>query len=183
MKWPYELGASLTTLQSEFDLVVAQFERPLVQFLHRFVFRTDVALDLAQESFVKAYQNLHRYDSARPFSTWLFSIASNLAKDYLRRQGRLVPMDGVDSAAEEAAPLFLRPDRQLQAAELGAAMEEAVAALPLLLREPLLLRHTAGLSVEETAEALGVSTNVVKVRLFRARQKLQEMLGKEWLGA
>ena len=183
MKWPYELGASLPTLQSEFDLVVAQFERPLVQFLHRFVFRADLAVDLAQESFVKAYENLHRYDAARPFSTWLFSIASNLAKDYLRKHGRLVPMDCLDGATEASSPVFRRPDRQLEATELGAAIEEAVAALPLLLREPLLLRHTAGLSIEEIAEALGVTANVVKVRLFRARQKLQELLGKEWLGA
>jgi RNA polymerase sigma-70 factor (ECF subfamily) len=181
MNWPYELGASTSTLQKAFDCVVAQFQRPLAQYLYRFVFRQDTALDLTQETFVKAFQNLHRYDNARPFSTWLFSIASNLAKDHLRKHSRRheVPCD--EAAEDERELCFRRPDRQLEAAELGHAIEEAIAALPLLYREPLLLRHTAGLSVEQTAELLGITPGVVKIRLFRARTRLQESLGKEWL--
>ena len=61
------------------------------------------------------------------------------------------------------------------------ALEAAIGDLPLLYREPLVLRHTAGLSVEQTAEVLGTTAGVVKTRLFRARARLQEALGKEWL--
>ena len=181
MKWPYELGASASTLQIAFEQVVAQFERPLVQFLYRFVFRTETALDLAQETFVKAFQNLHRYDNTRPFSTWLFAIASNVAKDFLRKHSRIteIPIPEPETGACIAA--FRQPDQQLDAAELALAIEEAVSALPLSYREPLLLRHTAGLSVEQVAEVLGTTVGVVKTRLFRARCKLQETLGKEWL--
>lgn len=183
MNWPYELGAAHSTLEQEFECVVAQFERPLAQFLFRFVGRRETALDLAQETFMKAFQNLHRYDPRRPFSTWIFSIASNLAKDFLRKHSRFseAPLD--EACDGDCEPPFLRPDRRLDAAELGAAIEQAVASLPLTLREPLLLRHTAGLSIEEAAALLGTTTGVVKTRLFRARQKLQELLGKEWLSA
>lgn len=181
MNWPYELGASQSALQSDFDAVVRQFQRPLAQYLHRYVCQREAAIDLTQETFVKAYQNLHRYDPTRPFSTWIFSIASNLAKDRLRKTTRAaeVPYSELDDLGE--APCFQRPDRQLDASELGQALEAAIAALPLLYREPLVLRHTAGLSVEQTAEVLGTTAGVVKTRLFRARSRLQEALGKEWL--
>lgn len=181
MNWPYELGASISTLRDHFESVVAQFERPLAQFLYRFVFRPETALDLAQETFVKAFQNLHRYDSARPFSTWLFSIASNLAKDYLRKHAHITTTPLDEALVDGYEPCFRQPDRQLEATELGQALEAAIASLPLIYREPLLLRHTAGLSVGQTAEVLGTSDGVVKTRLFRARAKLQESLGKEWL--
>ena len=67
MNWPYELGASVSALQNGFEEVVACFERPLAQFLYRFVFRQETAIDLTQETFVKAFLNLHRYDNTRPF--------------------------------------------------------------------------------------------------------------------
>ncbi len=181
MNWPYEVGASLSVLQGGFETVVQQFQRPLAQYLYRFVLQREVAIDLTQETFVKAFQNLHRYDNTRPFSTWLFSIASNLAKDRMRKISRAseVPYSEHDDYVEE--PRFRRPDRQLETAELGQALEAAITALPLLYREPLLLRHTAGLNVEQTAEVLGTTAGVVKTRLFRARARLQEALGKEWL--
>jgi RNA polymerase sigma-70 factor (ECF subfamily) len=185
MKWPYELGTSHSTLQNQFEVVVAQFERPLAQFLFRFVFQQEAALDLAQETFVKAFRNLHRYDNARPFSTWLFAIASNVAKDHLRKNARRAELIASAATWQEAStPETLcvdQPDRQLDAYELGDAIERAIASLPLVYREPLLLRHTAGLSIEETGDALGTSPGVIKTRLFRARQMLQETLGKEWL--
>jgi RNA polymerase sigma-70 factor (ECF subfamily) len=181
MKWPYELGTSLPTLQRDFELVVATFERPLVQFLFRFVFDHGTALDLAQETFVKAFQNLSRYDNTRAFSTWLFAIASNLAKDHVRKTTRRTALFAGAAADSADEVCFNQPDRNLDTRELGDAIEAAIASLPLIYREPLLFRHAAGLSIDETAEALGTSTAVVKTRLFRARQLLQETLGKEWL--
>lgn len=181
MNWPYEQGTPVSTLRDAFDVVVAQFQRPLAQYLYRFVFRQDAAIDLTQETFVKAFQNLHRYDNTRPFSTWLFSIASNLAKDRLRKTSRAAEVPYSEFAEGGPDLHFRQPDHQLDATELGRALEEAIAALPLLYREPLLLRHTAGLSVEQTADVLGTSVGVVKTRLFRARTKLQEVLGKEWM--
>lgn len=181
MNWPYELGASVSTLQSAFEMVVTQFERPLAQYLYRFVFRHEAAIDLTQETFVKAFQNLHRYDNTRPFSTWLFSIASNLGKDYLRKTSRVTEVPYSEFTGEDPDLHFRQPDRQLEASELAQALEQAIATLPLLYREPLLLRHTAGLSVEQTAAVLGTTEAVVKTRLFRARARLQEVLGKEWL--
>ena len=153
-------------MQDAFEQVVAQFERPLVQFLYRFVFHSETALDLAQETFVKAFQNLHRYDNARPFSTWLFAIASNVAKDFLRKHSRITEVPISEPETSVCTATFRQPDQQLDAAELARAIEEAVAALPLRYREPLLLRHTAGLSVEQVAEVLGTTVGVVKTRLF-----------------
>jgi len=181
MKWPYELGTTLPTLQRDFELVVTTFERPLVGFLFRFVLDHATTLDLAQETFVKAFQNLSRYDNTRPFSTWLFAIAANLAKDHLRKTARRAGCVslGTHESADEVS--FDQPDRNLETLELGNAIDAAIAALPLIYREPLLLRHIAGLSLDETADALGTSAGVVKTRLFRGRQLLQQTLGKEWL--
>ncbi len=181
MNWPYEFGASASTLHEAFASVVAHFQRPLAQFMFRFVHRQDAALDLTQEAFVKAFQNLHRYDSARSFSTWLFALASNLAKDHLRKHGQREEVPWEEQFEGDGDLPVRRPDHQVEAAELGAAIEHAIADLPLIYREPLLLRHTAGLSVEQTAEALETSVGVIKTRLFRARARLQEALGREWL--
>ncbi len=164
--------ACLAGDRDAFACLVERYQSPLVGYLARMVGET-VALDVAQESFVRAWQGLGTYDPRWKFKTWLYAIASNAAIDHLRarRQRRLVPLDVEPSADTQDAS-----DAAL-GAELARSLDEAIALLPDEYREPLLMRHPGGLAYAEIAESTGLPLGTVKVRIFRARQRLRQMLG------
>lgn len=135
------------------------------------------AQDLAQETFIRAYKNLDRFDRNKPATPWLCKIAANLCRNWLRDH-RELPHDFTDdqiilpptSGPEE---LYLQQESE---AELVAALET----LPLIYREVLLLRHVGELSYAEIGEALDLELSIVKNRLYRGRMMLKEkLLGKE----
>lgn len=141
----------------------------------------EAALDLTQDSFVAAYRNLARYDSARPFRPWLTTIALNRCRDWRRRQRvRLLlsfatdPQAAIDAAADDAPDA----ERQIAGRTEIAALSRQIGQLPTGLREVLLLRTVEGLSQAETAEALGITIKAVETRLVRARTMLAEKVGR-----
>jgi len=142
------------------------------------------AEDAAQETMIKAFRNLRSFRSESKFSTWLVSIALNEARNRLRRLKR-APMESLDADQEsyegDFTPAMLTdwreiPSEALERAELRTALQTAVSELPPIYREVFTLRDLEELNVEETARALGVTANVVKVRLHRARMLLQKRL-------
>jgi RNA polymerase sigma-70 factor (ECF subfamily) len=142
------------------------------------------AEDAAQETMIKAFRNLRSFRSESRFSTWLVSIALNEARSRLRKSKR-VQLESLDEGAEnyegDFTPAMLTdwreiPSEALERAELRTALQTAVAELPPIYREVFTLRDLEELNVEETAKALGVTANVVKVRLHRARMLLQKRL-------
>ena len=180
MNWPYEHGTQPEKLAANFETVVRSFEGPLLRFLRGYVAREAVVAELAQDVFVKAYNQLVRYDPSRPFSAWFFTIAANHARDHLRHE-RTHHSDPIEeSVFEHSQPAYLTPDRQLVSAELSAALDAAIQNLHPTYKEPLLLRHSSGLSVKEISEVLGISADTVKTRLSRARRQLQETLAPDW---
>ncbi len=155
-----------------------RFERPVFSLIVRIVRRPEVAEEIAQESFVRAWKALGRFDPQRKFSSWLFKIAHNAALDSLRRrgeeplsldapvvEGEAAPELPADPAAED--PLVRTTFRAA-----GRALERALAELRPQYREILLLRFAEELSYEEIAEVTGSPLGTVKVHLFRARQEL-----------
>ena len=134
------------------------------------------AEDVMQEAYVNAYAHLSQFDGRAQFSTWLTKIAVYEALARVRRQRRYEPLD--DAPMERHMPTTSSPDPERQAfgRELGALIESAVDALGDGYREVFMLRQVEGLSTAETAEALGVSEDVVKTRLSRARQAMQQDL-------
>jgi RNA polymerase sigma-70 factor (ECF subfamily) len=143
-------------------------------FLHRMTGCQETALDLAQETFVRVWQARHRYEAGGRFSTWLFAIAANLARNHARWRSR-----------HPEAPLpedDLRPDSSLDPAATAAAREQiravqrAIAALPPDLREALVLSVYHEMPHAEIAAALGCSAKAVETRIYRARQHLREVL-------
>ncbi len=180
MDWPYELGAPPETLARCFDIVVRQFEKPMLRLLLGYSRREAVAAELAQEVFVKAYQQIFRYDPTRPFSGWIFTIAANHARDFLRRQQSHPQDSPLENTRDCPDAAFRTPDRQMESAELSVALEAAITGLDPVYSEPLILRHSAGLDVREIGEVLGLSVDAVKTRLSRARRQLQMVLEKEW---
>jgi len=156
----------------------------LFHYLIRALQNEDEAADLAQETFVRVYQNRAKFDSRQKFSTWLFAIASNLLKDFYRRRARH-PQVSLDAENERTGSDFggqltdssSTPSESLQASERAEAVRKAVASLPEELRTPLILAEYEERSQEEIGEIIGCSAKAVEMRIYRARKQLREMLG------
>ena len=133
------------------------------------------AEDVMQQAYVNAYAHLRQFDHRAKFSTWLTRIAINEALARVRRQARYESFDEEATGAGETIMTRQQvdPEHQAIARELGALLEKAVDALPEGNREVFMLREIEGLSTAETAECLGVSEDVVKTRLSRARAALR----------
>jgi RNA polymerase sigma-70 factor (ECF subfamily) len=147
----------------------------------------ELAEDLSQEVFLKAYRALDSYDPTRKFSSWLFKIAHNATIDHLRRsEVSTVPLDG-DSDGELGVGRILEdeteatPERRLLGSDLGQELDVALRSLRPAYREAILLRHREELSYQEIAEVTGASLGTVKTNLHRARKELAEILRRRGL--
>ena len=134
------------------------------------------AEDVMQEAYVNAYAHLSQFDGRAKFVTWLTKIAVYEALLRAKRRGRYQPLD--DRAEDTLMPRTASPDPEHQAfgGELRALIEAAIDALGDGYREVFMLRQVQGLSTAETADVLGVSEDVFKTRLMRARQSMQRSL-------
>lgn len=136
------------------------------------------ALDVAQEAFISAFASLNRFDPDRPFRAWLLRIAINKCRDWARRRAvrRLFrmakPLDDAAHIADEGQD----PESAAISARELARISAAVAALPANLKDPLILCRIEGMSMADAAQVLGISEKAVETRIYRARQKLSEIL-------
>jgi RNA polymerase sigma factor (sigma-70 family) len=159
---------------SAFPELVARYQDRLYRFLVRLTRSEDDALELAQETFLHAYQGLARWRLDARFSTWLFQVGRNLAFDLLRRRNcvEFLPLDE-DAAIADLAP---GPDAVLETAQRYRMLELALARLPVDQREILLLREIEEMSYEDIAVVLGLNPGTVKSRLARGRAALLEKM-------
>jgi RNA polymerase sigma-70 factor, ECF subfamily len=134
------------------------------------------AEDVMQQAYVNAYAHLRQFDRRAKFSTWLTRIAVNEALARVRKIGRYEPFDEQAAGDSMMTRQQADPERQAFARELGTLLETAVDALPDGARETFVLREVEGLSTAETAECLGVTEDVIKTRLSRARAALRRDL-------
>jgi len=135
----------------------------------------DEAEDVVQHTHVKAFTHLRQFTGRAQFATWLTTIAVHEAIARVRRRGKYEPFDD-EVPVVEPFPLQGDPERQTATGELHALLEWAIDQLPDGAREIFVLREVEGLSTTEAAECLGVSTDVVKARLSRARAALRRAL-------
>ena len=170
------------------DLMARHGQR-LLAYLLRLVSNEAEADDLAQETFVRIFQNRARFRPSAKFSTWLFAIATNLARDRLRWRARHphVSFETDDAEPERGLNQTLpaydpSPAETLEISERAAAVRRAVSALPEELRLPLVLAEYEEQSHAEIAAVLSCSAKAVEMRLYRARQQLRASLAK-WLKA
>ena len=141
------------------------------------------AEDAAQEAFLKAFRNLAKFRGESKFSTWLISITLNEARSRLRSK-KVMKTESLDEPPENQGPVtpaLLRdwreiPSEALERHEIRTMLQQAITDLPLIYREVFLLRDVEELSVNQSAETLGISIASVKVRLHRARIMLQKKL-------
>jgi RNA polymerase sigma-70 factor (ECF subfamily) len=163
--------------------LVRRYERPVYSVLMRVVRRSEDAEDLVQETFVKVFRALDRYDVERPFSAWIFTIASRLAIDHLRRrrvQTVSLSVGEPGSSGEERTmdveDTGLKPDEITSHHEEESAAAALIDSLPEHYRIVVLLRHQQDLSYEEIAEALNLPLGTVKARIHRARALLKDKI-------
>jgi len=157
----------------------------LFHYLLRVLQNETEAADLAEETFVRVYQNRMRFKPENKFSTWLYTIATNLARDLQRHRARH-PHLSLEAGHSGAGHDFREtlpdptpnPGESLETAERARVVQSAVAALPEDLRTPLVLAVYEERSHAEIGEILECSAKAVEMRLYRARQELRGRLGK-----
>jgi RNA polymerase sigma-70 factor, ECF subfamily len=166
------------------DLMARHAER-LFRYLLRVVQNETEASDLAEESFVRVYQNRERFKPQHKFSTWLYTIATNLARDVQRQRARHPHVSLEAERSETGAALHEvlpesrpHPGEALEAEERAEAVRQAVAALPEELRVPLVLAEYEEKSHAEIGLILECSAKAVELRLYRARKELRLRLAK-----
>lgn len=168
--------------QDAFRELVLRYQDPIFALLVRMVRNRDLAADLAQETFLKAYRFLDSFDTSRSLKSWLFKVAHNTAIDHLRRsepdtvaletpdEDRFDPVDRLEDVDSGD------PHRTAEARELARALDEAFGELDPLYREILELRFRHGLAYDEIAEITGLPMGTVKVRIHRGRKRLAGLL-------
>ena len=166
--------------------LIRRYERPVFSLVLRMVRDRQLAEDLSQETFIKALNAIGSYRPEFKFSSWIFKIANNAAIDHLRRRELdTLSLDGAPHAStpEEIEATALQvgdkgetPLEELEARELGSAIERAIAQLRPEYRACILLRHVEGLAYEEIAQSLDLPLGTVKTYIHRARHELRDLL-------
>jgi RNA polymerase sigma-70 factor (ECF subfamily) len=167
-----------------FSELVERYQVRLLNFIYRTIGDRDRAEDLVQETFVRVYRHLHRFDQSKKFSTWVYTIASNLAKNELRNRSRnpLVLFQTIKKNWEaDHRPLewednTYRPDDLFRKRHLREMVERAVAQLPEHHRVVFVLREMEGKTYEEISDITGVNLGTVKSRLNRARNNFAQII-------
>jgi RNA polymerase sigma-70 factor (ECF subfamily) len=163
------------------ESLMQRYGERLFNYLIRLLQNETEAADLAQETFVRVYLQRTKFSAGRRFSTWLYAIATNLARDRVRWRTRhpQVSLEGDDSETglQNVLPAG-GPDplEKMEEQERAAAVRRAVAALPEDLRIPLVLAEYEERSQAEIADMLDCSPKAVEMRLYRARQQLRSRL-------
>lgn len=175
---PQLVASALAGRQSAYATLLARHREAVFRLARHHAGDEGEALDITQEAFIAAFASLARFDAARPFRAWLMRIAVNKCRDWARRRAvrRLFRMARPLEDAFDVADQNLDPEAQaISQAEL-ARVSAAIAALPANLKDPLILCRLEGMSMAGAADVLGLTEKAVETRIYRARQKLSELL-------
>jgi RNA polymerase sigma-70 factor (ECF subfamily) len=166
--------------------LLGRYQRPVFSLVYRMLRDREQSEDLAQETFVRVFNNIGRYDPKYKFSSWIFKIATNLTIDHIRKKEvATVSIDGsryaVTADEIEASTITVasgdeNPEELLEAKELGESIEQAIGALRAEYRTAILLRHVEGREYQEIADIMSLPLGTVKTFIHRARHELREKL-------
>jgi RNA polymerase sigma-70 factor (ECF subfamily) len=186
------MGANQTDLElvrrvqsgdkSAFDVLVIKYQQKVINLVTRYVHDPHIAMDVSQESFIKAYRGLKNFRGDSAFYTWLYRIAINTAKNHLVTKRRRMPDDDIDAqeAEQYEGGEMLRdistPENELLTEEINDTITAAINALPDDLRIAITLRELEGLSYEEISDAMDCPIGTVRSRIFRARESIEAEL-------
>jgi len=166
--------------EDAFNILVQRYKNPLTNFVFRFLGDYEACNDVVQETMIKVYRYKDTYSSVAKFSTWIYTIAGNLARTEYRRQRRQ-NIFSINDYGEEHKTFDLpdetyRPDVATDSGIKDEIIQKALMNVKETYREAVILRDIQGLSYEEISEILGVNEGTVKSRINRGRAQLQELL-------
>lgn len=178
------ISAYLEGDEYAFEVLVTRYQNKLVNYLNRLIHDYEMAVDLAQEAFIRVYRNANRYKGEYQFSTWLYRIATNLAIDEMRRRerkgrfffykvkGRFQQEDGTRCLPD----LRYSPEKSLDRTEKLERLQVAIDSLPGKYRFAFILKEVQELSYQEISKVLRISLGTVKSRVHRAKILLRGKL-------
>jgi RNA polymerase sigma-70 factor, ECF subfamily len=172
------VARSLKQDHEAFGQLIDRHASIIMNLAYRMVGNRAEAEDLAQESFLAAFKALSTFRADSKFSTWLYRIASNKCKDWLRakRPGMGQQDIDIDEVLDIHVAEEQTPERLLSQQQVALELEQAIQRLPPLYREAFVLKHVEGLSYEEMAEILGVNGDTLKMRVYKGRLQLSREL-------
>jgi len=163
-----------------FDLLVQRYKNRLMNFTFRFLGSMEEAEDVVQETFLRLYRNRKAYKKIAKFSTWIYTIAGNLAKTELRKRKRrkLISLSeiGYDEKEYEIEDQALNPESNADGSLKNEKIQDAIQQLSPRFRQVIILREIEELSYEEISKIIDAPLGTVKSRVNRARNALQEYL-------
>jgi len=165
-----------------FAELIERYQTRLLSFVYRMIGDRERSEDLVQEAFIRVYRHAHHFDHSKKFSTWIFVIASNLAKNELRRGARrpillpIVTRGWQNQGTPELEDPRFRPDELFHERRLQALVEVSIERLPPHQRQVFILRELEGKSYEEIADIVGCCLGTVKSRINRARRFLSTIM-------
>jgi len=166
----------------QYAKVIGRYQGKLFAYLYRLIGNRDEAEDLLQDVFIKAFKNLHSYDSSRKFSSWIYRIAHNEAVNFIKRKSlkRFVSWEDVSSTKDklESSSSEESADDAWIRKESIKEVDDAINKLPIKYKQVLLLRYFSDKSYEEIGEILGKPVNTVGTLINRAKKKLSEEMAK-----
>lgn len=178
-----KVRASKAGDREAFDYLITKHKDIVYAVAYRFAKDQDLALDLAQDVFIRAFKGIKSFKGRSRFSTWLYRIAINTCIDYTRKQSRSVSSRAVPEEVAEYAdsePIGIRPPRgpakKALTSELGEQIQKAIDALPEYHKSVFVLYEIEGMPYKEIADVVGCSIGTVMSRLHYARKKLRTML-------
>ncbi|MCY4403844.1 MAG: sigma-70 family RNA polymerase sigma factor [Candidatus Poribacteria bacterium] len=170
--------------QKAFDDLMKRYEQKIFGYLLRSVRNYEDAEELTLEVFFKAYRALNKWEPKAKFSTWLYTIASNLAIDYHRSKSRqpiyMYEDEEVIETRLVANDISSNPEKNIEDKERGHLIRKAVDELSSKQKAVFMLSRYEGLQIKEVAETLGMAEGTVKIHLHRAIKKLQTLLRPLW---
>ncbi len=158
-----------------FHTQVEQHSRAVFRLAYRMTGNQTEAEDIVQETFLRAWKQLARFDGRAAFGTWVHRICVNCALDHLRGRKR-EDRDGSEDPFRDMAHKSPSPERMAMSAEIGAALTPALDELSAMERSAFVMRHYDGLAIDDISLALGVDSNAAKHSVFRAVKKLRKAL-------
>jgi len=183
MTWTDEelVARSIGGDNDSFNELVLRWERPIYALAYRTIGREDDARDVCQETFLRAFRALPGFRGQAKFSSWLYRIALNLCRDWVRRERRtpvVQPPEDVDlmelaAAAEPSEPI----ENLVARKDLSRAVERAMARLPEEQRTAIVMKEFHGLTFQEIADLVGCPLSTVKTRLYQGLSVLRRELG------
>lgn len=171
---------------SALDALMERHREPVFRFVRGYVVNETDAVELTQETFVRAYFNIGKFKPAAKFATWLYRIALNLCRDHAKSRrakhaaitDSLTPADAETTGESDLPAGGKAPDEEAQSAEKMRALDDSIAQLPHDLRTALVLTVMEQRSHQDCAELLETTPKTIETRVYRARKLLAELMSK-----